>query len=155
GEANESNIENFTNNVFLKKVRVSGGTWYTPAMKAVVEKVESENKEKGFFKKLFGKKDNNGFDKNLPTLVFFMTDGANHWDDREPAKEYLKEISDKPIFWQFVGIGRSSMPFLEALDTMEGRVVDNANFFRAEDIQNIPYSGLLDKILNEYPSWLK
>jgi uncharacterized protein YegL len=155
GEANESNIENFTNNVFLKKVRISGGTWYTPAMKEVVKKVESENEEKGFFKKLFARKNADGFDKDLPTLVFFVTDGANHWDDHGPAKAYLREISNKPIFWQFVGIGRSSMPFLEELDTMEGRVIDNANFFRAEDIKNIPYSGLLDKILNEFPSWLK
>jgi hypothetical protein len=155
GEANVSNIENYTDNVFLKKVRISGGTCYTPSMKAVVEKAESESKGKGFFKKLFGKKDNDGFDKNLPTLVFFMTDGANAWDDQGPAEAYLKKISNKPIFWQFVGIGSSAMPFLEKLDDMPGRVLDNADFFRAEDIKNIPYSGLLDKILNEYPGWLK
>lgn len=155
GEANESNIENFTNNVFLKKVQLSGGTYYTPAMRAVVEKVEKENEEKGFFKKLFSKKNADGFDKDLPTLVFFMTDGANAREDRNPAEAYLREISNKPIFWQFVGIGDSQMPFLDKLDKMEGRVVDNANFFRAEDMKNIPYSGLLDKILNEFPSWLK
>ncbi|WP_460271508.1 VWA domain-containing protein [Bacillus sp. NEAU-Y102] len=152
GEANEGNIENFTNNVFLKKVKVNGGTSYAPAMKAIVDKVEGEEKG-GFFKRLFGKKEDNGLDKELPTFVFFFTDGEN--SDVSATKAYIKEISDKPIFWQFVGIGDKKMPFLDELDTMTGRVVDNANFFRAEDIKNLSNSGLYNAILNEYPIWLK
>ncbi len=153
GEANESNIENFTKDVFLKKVRVEGGTRYSPAMQAVVKDVEAEPKPQGFFSKLLGKKEAPVIDKDLPTLVFFITDGDN--SDKNITESYIKEVSTKPIFWQFIGIGYSSMAFLDKLDKMEGRTVDNANFIRAKNIQDMTNSELYNEILNEYPLWLK
>ncbi|WP_042338560.1 VWA domain-containing protein [Desulfosporosinus youngiae] len=39
-----------------------------------------------------------------------------------------------PLFWQFIGIGRENYGILEKLDTIEDRVVDNANFFALDDI---------------------
>lgn len=153
GEANESNIEDFVNKVFLKKVRVEGGTRYSPAMQAVVQDIEKEPKAPGLLSKLFGKKEEPVIDKDLPTLVFFVTDGEN--SDQNITTSYMQEVSSKPIFWQFIGIGYDKMPFLDKLDTMKGRVVDNANFIRAKDIQNMTNSELYEEILNEYPLWLK
>ena len=60
-----------------------------------------------------------------------------------------------PIFWQFVGIGGSSYGILECLDTMSGRTVDNCNFFSLDDIKKISDAELYDRLLNEFPDWLR
>ncbi|WP_331459286.1 VWA domain-containing protein [Paenibacillus sp. FJAT-27812] len=44
---------------------------------------------------------------------------------------------------------------LKQLDTMEGRIVDNANFVHIDDIAAISDERLYDWLLNEFPSWLK
>jgi len=44
---------------------------------------------------------------------------------------------------------------LEKLDTMDGRVVDNANFFALDDIDRISDEQLYERLLNEFPQWLK
>jgi hypothetical protein len=74
----------------------------------------------------------------------------------EETKRVLRATSDQPIFWQFVGIGgESSFDFLKSLDTLDGRVVDNANFFEVEgDLRTLSDEWFYDKILNEFPSWL-
>ena len=38
---------------------------------------------------------------------------------------------------------------------MEGRYVDNANFFQLNDIMSISDSELYERLLNEFPEWLK
>lgn len=38
---------------------------------------------------------------------------------------------------------------------MCGRVVDNCNFFALDDIRRISNSELYDRLLNEFPDWLK
>jgi hypothetical protein len=38
---------------------------------------------------------------------------------------------------------------------MEGRVTDNANFFEVKDIDAISDEELYDRLLNEFPLWLK
>jgi len=65
------------------------------------------------------------------------------------------EASKYPIFWQFVGIGKSSFDFLEKLDNLKGRVVDNANFFAVNDINAITDQELYQRMLTEFPLWLK
>ncbi len=37
---------------------------------------------------------------------------------------------------------------------MEGRFIDNANFFHIEDIEKISDEELYNNLLNEFPSWL-
>ncbi|KJS86179.1 VWA domain-containing protein [Desulfosporosinus sp. BICA1-9] len=58
------------------------------------------------------------------------------------------------LFWQFVGIGRENYGILEKLDTMESRVVDNANFFAIDDIDRISDEQLYERLLNEFPHLL-
>ncbi|KJR46304.1 tellurium resistance protein [Desulfosporosinus sp. I2] len=58
------------------------------------------------------------------------------------------------MFWQFVGIGRENYGILEKLDTMESRVVDNANFFALDDIDRISDEQLYERLLNEFPHLL-
>jgi stress response protein SCP2 len=49
----------------------------------------------------------------------------------------------------------SSFRFLEELDEMGGRYLDNANFFSVADPAEIPDEQLYDLMMEEYPSWLK
>jgi hypothetical protein len=47
------------------------------------------------------------------------------------------------------------MAFLEDLDDMPGRVIDNANFFRAIDFEKMSDEELYSKMMDEYPDYLK
>lgn len=49
----------------------------------------------------------------------------------------------------------SAFPFLEELDDMGGRFVDNADFFAVSDPVGIPDEQLFDLLMTEYPGWLE
>lgn len=110
------------------------GTSYAPVMKDVAKKYISEEPS------------------DYPNLVVFITDGAN--DDKKKAEQMMKLTAQYPIFWQFIGIGSSRFPFLESLDEMGGRIVDNANFFSVNDLMRIDDNTLYNRLLKEYPEWL-
>ncbi|MDN7227355.1 VWA domain-containing protein [Planococcus sp. N064] len=86
-----------------------------------------------------------------PVFLVFINDGGC----KPGIKKFIVESSSQPIFWQFVGIGDSNFDVLRKLDTMEGRVVDNANFFHLDDISQVTDEELYDQLLNEFPMWLK
>ncbi|WKA60410.1 VWA domain-containing protein [Planococcus shenhongbingii] len=86
-----------------------------------------------------------------PVFLVFINDGGC----KPGIKKFIVESSDQPIFWQFVGIGDSNFDVLRKLDTMGGRVVDNANFFHLDDISQVSDEELYDQLLNEFPMWLK
>lgn len=110
-----------------------GGTCYSPIIDMIVNKYKSE--------------------KGDPVYVVFLTDGDCS-DDNKSRKSVI-EASRHGIFFQFVGVGPAKMDFLEDLDNMPGRVVDNANFFQVTDISRMSDSDLYGKLMNEYPKWLK
>ncbi|MER5748107.1 VWA domain-containing protein [Streptomyces sp. NPDC002225] len=88
-----------------------------------------------------------------PTLVLFFSDGGVH-RNREIEQE-LRAAADEPVFWQFVGLGQSDYGVLERFDTMPGRRVDNVGFFAVDDIERIADQELYDRVLSEFPSWLR
>lgn len=88
-----------------------------------------------------------------PTLVFFFTDGG--FTKKGPIASFMRTAAAAPIFWQFVGVGRANYGILEKLDTMDGRVVDNAGFFALDDIDAISDVDLYERILSEFPEWMK
>lgn len=90
-------------------------------------------------------------DSPLPAFVIFINDGGVV----KSIKKVIVEASLKPLFWQFVGIGDSDFEVLKKLDTMEGRIVDNANFIHIKDIAKISDEDLYNQLLNEFPLWLK
>jgi len=159
-EAKESNIEGFVKNILLKKVRLEGSTYYAGVMNKIINKfgkpLTKTGEKKGLFSKMFGKKEetsSNGATPKVPTFVFFITDGDNF--DKDETTAVMQEVSDQPIFWQFVGIGKAKFNFLKKLDDMKGRKVDNADFFACDDIANIDDQELYDRLLTEFPQWLK
>ncbi len=92
-------------------------------------------------------------DSTLPTYVLFISDGGV--GNTREIKKLMIEASTLPIFWQFVGIGGSNYGILQDLDTMGGRVVDNCSFFKLDDLHDIGEQELYDRMLAEYPLWLK
>lgn len=152
GTATATNYENF---VESKKMTVSGGTNYAPAMKEVVSKygTPAAAVSKGLLGGLFGKKAEPQTKPTHPTFVFFITDGENF--DHSETEKIIRESANQPIFWQFVGIGEESFKFLQKLDDLSGRYVDNADFFKVQDIAKIPDEELYEKLLTEFPAWLE
>lgn len=65
-----------------------------------------------------------------PMLVLVFTDGDN--SDHAETKKAIIEASKLPIFFQWYGIYRGKQnpgfPFLEKLDTLNGRQIDNCGF---------------------------
>ncbi len=93
----------------------------------------------------------------LPVYAMFLTDGEP--TDRRDAEEQIRAAAYEPLFWQFMGIG-GRFPFLERLDDLTGRYVDNADFFSvtADELLGrspIPDDRLFDRLMQEYPQWLR
>lgn len=108
-------------------ISCEGGTNYRPVMRSVAET------------------------SNVPTYVIFITDGDN--EDKNASREFIKEVSDKPIFWKFIGIGNERFTFLEELDDMSGRVIDNADFVKIKDISEISDDKLYKLLMQEFSEW--
>ncbi|RSS40207.1 VWA domain-containing protein, partial [Streptomyces sp. WAC07061] len=88
-----------------------------------------------------------------PTLVLFFSDGGVYRNDE--IERELRAAVEEPVFWQFVGLGRAGFGVLERFDTMPGRRVDNVGFFAVDDIDKVSDQDLYDRILSEFPSWLR
>ncbi|MEV7422838.1 VWA domain-containing protein [Streptomyces sp. NPDC091212] len=114
--------------------RTMGGTHYTIAMRAVIEHYLRT-------------------DTTDPALVIFQTDGEPQ--DHHDTRAQLAAASKLPIFWSFVGFGPDRLPFLEQLDELPGRVVDNASYFHAGPVPTqLPDGDVYDGITREFGSWL-
>jgi Uncharacterized protein containing a von Willebrand factor type A (vWA) domain len=131
----EDNFYEYINREVIIKGYDMGGTNYAPVMKDIYNRYAKDEP------------------LDYPSLVLFITDGDNY--DKDQAERMIREASKKNIFWQFVGVGNGNFDFLEMLDEMEGRFVDNANFFPIKDIHNMSDEDLYEKLLFEYPSWEK
>lgn len=107
-----------------------------------------------------------------PVYVMFVTDGETF--DKPESEKQITWAAYEPMFWQFMAIGKSNKDikqkgvggwlqrlaasdfgFLEKLDTMTGRFIDNANFFSVEDPATIGDEELYALLMAEYPQWLK
>jgi hypothetical protein len=89
----------------------------------------------------------------LPVLVVFISDGGV--SQNKAIKQLLSQAANLPIFWQFVGISGRNYGVLEKLDTMADRLVDNCGFFALDDLDSVSEQDLYDRLLSEFPVWLK
>lgn len=137
GEINAENFYDFIYENDIIRKFVGGGTNYAPVMKDINEKYIVEDIQQ------------------LPNYIIFITDGNTK--ERDMCEKVLKDISLSPIFFQFIGIGDEDKKFLNKLDTILGRYVDNANYFELsnDDLLNISDEELYSLLLQEYPSWLE
>lgn len=104
-----------------------------PVMEDVIRKYTKEDKD------------------STPVFIIFINDGGV----LKLTKKVIMKAAVQPIFWQFVGIGNSDFEVLEGLDNMTGRVVDNADFVHLDRIEGVSDDELYDRLLNEFPHWLK
>lgn len=93
--------------------------------------------------------------RTKPLLVIFVTDGGIDGATSNVIKDILRKSSKQAIFWQYVGVGNANYGVLRDLDTIDGRVVDNAGFFAIDDLSRITDDDLYDRLLSEFPAWLK
>lgn len=115
-----------------------GMTSYAPAMRMVIDHYT-------------------GSGATDPALVIFETDGRS--DDMTYAHRLLRDAAKLPLFWQFVGFGpHDSHEFaaLRGLDTLSGRVVDNAGFFGTGDQpRNMLNENVYDNLTREFSTWIR
>ncbi|MFI9729145.1 VWA domain-containing protein [Streptomyces sp. NPDC052092] len=88
-----------------------------------------------------------------PTLVLFFSDGGVYRN--ADIETQLRQAVEEPVFWQFVGLGRANYGVLERFDTLPGRRVDNVGFFSVDDISTVPDAELYDRLLSEFPQWIR
>lgn len=110
-------------------------------------------------KKLFGRKSSGADAATLeaekdqpPKFVLFVTDGAP--SDRGHVTKLLVEAAHRPIFWHFIGLGYSPK-FLEKLDTMGNRLIDNVGLTEYNDTLGMTDQQFFDDIIREFfTQWL-
>lgn len=141
-----ANLDGFVQNEIMKNYNF-GGTEYAPPINLIRKEVE--NSGKSFLGFGGGSKPKK---LKYPIYVIFITDGENA--DKNYAEEAIREASKYGIFFQFVGIGNAAFSFLEKLDNLSGRFIDNANFFKVPDLNRMSDADLYSQLLNEFPSWL-
>ena len=91
--------------------------------------------------------------QEIPIYVMFLTDGQP--SDKTQATRALKNASFEPIFWQFMGVGNADFSYLEKLDDLAGRYIDNADFFSVSSLSAMSDDVLYEKLTNEYPGWVQ
>ena len=149
----QSYIADITRNYPLE-----GDTRYGLAMQAI---------RNFYFSKLKATGSDNIKKDDTPVYAMFVTDGGT--SDKQVTEHQLRESSHEPIFWQYMGIGKgrkskskflkefaeSNFPFLEKLDDLSGRLMDNAGFFSVERPDEHSDETLFDLLMEEYPDWVK
>lgn len=90
---------------------------------------------------------------SMPTFVYFVTDGGNQ-DKRETA-EIVTRMAALPAFLKFVAVGRDEdFPFLQRLDDLDGREIDNADFFAVQDPASVDEGEFFELVMQEFRGWL-
>jgi len=152
-----SNWANYIKGI-IKRHPLEGDTRYGAAIEAV---------RRHYFPDGRGEQRKTAVKADVPVYVMFVTDGST--SDKPLTERQLRWASHEPIFWQFMGIGRgrkskakalanfaeSDFPFLEKLDELDGRLVDNADFFSVASPDEHSDAALYDLLMNEYPQWVK
>lgn len=135
----------------LKQYRLEPGTNYATVVEMVCKHYEGDFKKEGGGGLFSGPA---VYSADMPVYVIFVTDGDA--GDHKETEKALKLASHQPIFWQFMGVGSSTgFHFLEKLDNLPGRFIDNANFFPCPQPHAVDQAKLYDMMMGEFPAWLK
>ncbi|WP_427019342.1 VWA domain-containing protein (plasmid) [Pseudarthrobacter sp. P1] len=156
----EISLDNYKGSVDrLRKGRRMGTTNYAAAFDAVLQHYGFTPSAQAPKRSLFGRLKGNtqapltAVPVQEPVYVIFLTDGAPN--SRTEATQGLIKASEHPVFWKFISISTEPIPFLEKLDEMPGRVIDNANYQDVANVDTLNDDKLFRILLEEYPDWLK
>lgn len=139
-----SNVDGYINNKVLGRYSM-GGTNYAPVLEEIYKETANVSKG-GFFSKSSVEK------MKTPVYIIFITDGNN--SDKSETESIIRKMSETGIFVQFIGIGKEQFSFLDKLDDLSGRKIDNVNFFKVDDIRGISDNALYQGLMTEYPGWV-
>ncbi len=162
--AGEMHLGNFNGYIeFVRKKYVSvGGTDYGKAISSI---------RQHYFPKSGGGQRDEVLSASVPIYVMFVTDGTT-MNEKDTINQLIW-ASYEPIFWQFMAIGASKddfgagfwnwinkpfandFSFLQKLDNMQNRFIDNANFFNVKKNLNVTDEELYELMMGEYPFWVK
>jgi hypothetical protein len=143
-----SNYEHYVKNVVDRSNYPMGGTKYAPVLSAIIDGYKVQ---KGFF-------GGTTFvppivDDGDPTFILFITDGDNA--DKDASNRVILNSSEKNVFIQFIGIGKTSFKYLEELDDMPGRRRDNTGFSKMADLSSADDEELYTNVLEQFSKWLQ
>ena len=129
------NYQDYVENYICSQYQINGGTRYSP----------------------FGKQTVSDYNDGslLPAFGIVITDGEPFSDDVCKTNDEIRKSCKSRVFYQFVGIGRSNFKYLKELDNLDGRAADNAAFIKVSEISDMSDEELYDKLLEQYPSWLR
>jgi hypothetical protein len=160
GEIAKSNFYEFVDREIIRKYPLEPGTNYAGVIRRIIDfyfpKALRKSGKTGSFFGLGGKQnytiDASAYRNQVPVYVIFVTDG-NCFDDAD-TEEMIRLASELGLFFQFVGVGNERFAFLDKLDNLPGRFIDNANFFSVRSLDRMNDDELYDKLLGEFPSWI-
>lgn len=140
-----------------------GGTQYAPVLNAIINGASRTQQVATEKKGLFGRTktvmqnttihEDAIVDGNEPTFILFITDGNN--SDHGATNRLLREVSDKNVFIQFIGIGHEKFEYLRKLDDLDGRVRDNTGFTQMDSLRKVSDNELYTEVLEQFSQWLK
>lgn len=162
-----SNIADYVNREILSKgYRMDSGTKFAPVLNRVlnsfggarigndtVEYGGTLGKIAGLFgarKKVYAVKPVASFVN--PKFVIIISDGEN--EDKALTEEVLTILSNYGVFVQMVGLGDGAFTNLKKLDDLKNRMLDNANFFKAPDLDSTTDEAFYKLIQSEFPTWV-
>lgn len=152
--ANASNYGSYVKDVIMggKYKNWWQGTSYAPAINEITDFYfpNTVTKVKGFFGSIFGGKKEETTSKDIPALVFFVTDGANN--DQAEAEKAIIAGQDKDIYWMMVGIGNPA--YFSFIKEMADKYpnVGFVNFNNLDMDDEDLYDAILD---GELAKWIK
>lgn len=138
-------FKNFSDHVkrLIQQFPLEFDTYYGKAMQLI----------RNYYFKNQGREHSTPVTSDVPIYVMFVTDGAT--SDQKVSERQLIASSYEPIFWQFMAIGSGNYSFLEKLDLLQGRYLDNANFFSVSDPDKVSEDEIYNLLMKEYPNWVK
>ena len=136
----EQNYQGFVSNWASR--HSMGRTNYAPTIRDIVKFASGK-------KKLFRR--STDMADQAPVFVIFVTDGEPY--DQEATKRELTSAAHLPIFWQFLGLGK--VPFLNKLNTLSGRTIDNVGLTKMDDMSDMDDVAFFNSIIGEFfTKWL-
>lgn len=126
----------------VDKYRLGGGTDYAPVIQMVRK-----------FYGYGGARSEPVSPATVPVYVLFVTDGG--CSDRRESELAVRAAAYEPIFWQFVGVGGERFAFLEKLDDLKNRYIDNADFADISDPSSLSDQAMYERLMQEYPDWVR
>lgn len=145
------NYEDYVKNVIKKSLYSMGGTEYAPVLNAIIHG-DKGLRNKSLLGKLF--KSKNKDDNSDITFVLFITDGDTSDTDETNDVIIESSVPRKKTFIQFIGIGHDSFSYLEKLDNLDGRPLDNTGFSKMIDLEDVSDTVLYNNILSQFADWL-